>query len=149
MPNTLGLLRSVFPPKFGMAVGIWAMVSAVATALGPIVGGLLVEHVDWESVFYIDAPIGVAAIVFGALASRRAATPRAASASTYPASSCSPSVCWPQVFGVVKGETWGWTSASTLGAVNARPGPPGRVQAGTRPAWSTRCCRCACSAAAR
>ncbi|MEU7213977.1 hypothetical protein AB0B06_37015, partial [Streptomyces sp. NPDC044989] len=31
--------------------GIWAMVSAVATALGPIVGGLLVEHVDWESVF--------------------------------------------------------------------------------------------------
>ncbi|GGT73095.1 MFS transporter [Streptomyces lateritius] len=45
MPNTLGLLRAAFPPrKFGMAVGIWAMVSAVSTALGPIVGGLLVEH---------------------------------------------------------------------------------------------------------
>ncbi|MBW8821165.1 MAG: MFS transporter, partial [Streptomyces sp.] len=66
MPNTLALLRAVFPPrKFGMAVGIWAMISSVATALGPIVGGLLVQHVNWESVFYINAPIGVIALVFG------------------------------------------------------------------------------------
>lgn len=57
MPNTLGLLRAVFPPKkFGMAVGIWAMVSSVSTALGPIVGGLLVQHVNWESVFSNNAP---------------------------------------------------------------------------------------------
>jgi MFS family permease len=47
LPNTLGLIRAVFPPKkFGMAVGIWAAVSSVAVAAGPILGGLLVEHVS-------------------------------------------------------------------------------------------------------
>ncbi|MEU2509205.1 MFS transporter [Streptomyces sp. NPDC007863] len=119
MPNTLALLRAVFPPKkFGMAVGIWAMVSSVSTALGPIVGGLLVEHVTWESVFYINAPIGVVALVFSAL--------------VLPQSKNSAAVgekfdlvgvvllalgLLAVVFGVVKGETWGWTTAGTLGCV--------------------------------
>lgn len=66
LPNTLGLIRAVFPPrKFGAAVGIWAMASSVSTALGPIVGGLLVEHAGWEWVFYINAPIGVVGFFFG------------------------------------------------------------------------------------
>lgn len=124
MPNTLGLLRTAFPPrKFGMAVGIWAMVSAVSTALGPILGGLLLEHVSWESVFYINAPIGLIAVLVSA-----AVLPQSRSKST------SEDATEPQrfdvigvvllavallcvVFGVVKGETWGWSSAGTLGSV--------------------------------
>lgn len=126
MPNTLGLLRTAFPPrKFGMAVGIWAMVSAVSTALGPILGGLLLEHVSWESVFYINAPIGLIALLVSA-----AVLPQSRSKSK----STSEDATEPQrfdvigvvllavallcvVFGVVKGETWGWSSAGTLGSV--------------------------------
>ncbi|MFG2325871.1 MFS transporter [Streptomyces sp. NPDC048568] len=120
MPNTLGLLRSVFPPKkFGMAVGIWAMVSAVATALGPIVGGLLVEHVDWESVFYINAPIGVAAIVFGVLVLPESRGAAGRERFDLPGLVLLALGLLAVVFGVVKGETWGWTSAGTLGAVAA------------------------------
>lgn len=120
MPNTLGLLRSVFPPKkFGMAVGIWAMVSAVATALGPIVGGLLVEHVDWESVFYVNAPIGVAAIAFGALVLPQSRNAAGRERFDIPGLVLLALGLLAVVFGVVKGETWGWTSAGTLGAVAA------------------------------
>ncbi|WP_458336015.1 DHA2 family efflux MFS transporter permease subunit [Streptomyces sp. 372A] len=121
MPNTLGMLRAVFPPrKFGIAVGIWAMVSSVSTALGPIVGGLLVEHVNWESVFYINAPIGVAALVFSVVVlpqTRNAAAAR--EKFDLPGVVLLAIGLLAVVFGVVKGETWGWTSGSTLGAIGA------------------------------
>ncbi|MFI8219069.1 MFS transporter [Streptomyces sp. NPDC085932] len=119
MPNTLALLRAVFPPrKFGMAVGIWAMISSVSTALGPIVGGLLVEHVDWESVFYINAPIGVIALVFGLMVLPRSRNMAAAGQKfDVPGVVLLALGLLAVVFGVVKGETWGWTSAGTLGAI--------------------------------
>ncbi|MFF2406843.1 MFS transporter [Streptomyces sp. NPDC058092] len=117
MPNTLGLLRAVFPPrKFGMAVGIWAMVS---TALGPIVGGLLIEHVNWESVFYINAPIGVIAVLVSA-----AVLPQSKNSTGRHRFDVAGVVLLALgllcvIFGVVKGETWGWSSAGTLGSVGA------------------------------
>ncbi|MFM9555172.1 MFS transporter [Streptomyces caniscabiei] len=119
MPNTLALLRAVFPPKkFGMAVGIWAMISSVATALGPIVGGLLVQHVNWESVFYINAPIGVIALVFGLVVLPQSRNEAAASEKfDVPGVVLLALGLLAVVFGVVKGETWGWTSAGTLGAI--------------------------------
>ncbi|MFE7043996.1 MFS transporter [Streptomyces atratus] len=120
MPNTLGLLRAVFPPrKFGIAVGIWAMVSAVSTALGPIVGGLLIENVNWESVFYLNAPIGVIALLVSA-----AVLPQSRNSTGHHRFDVLGVVLLALgllcvVFGVVKGETWGWASAGTLGAVAA------------------------------
>ena len=119
MPNTLALLRAVFPPKkFGMAVGIWAMISSVATALGPIVGGLLVEHVNWESVFYINAPIGAIALLFSLLVLPQSRSEAAASEKfDVPGVVLLALGLLAVVFGVVKGETWGWTSAGTLGAI--------------------------------
>ncbi|WP_433917688.1 MFS transporter [Streptomyces canus] len=119
MPNTLALLRAVFPPrKFGMAVGIWAMISSVATALGPIVGGLLVQHVNWESVFYINAPIGVIALVFGLVVLPQSRNEAAASEKFDVSGVVLLALgLIAVVFGVVKGETWGWTSAGTLGAI--------------------------------
>ncbi|WP_425826296.1 MFS transporter [Streptomyces fractus] len=121
MPNTLALLRAVFPPKkFGMAVGIWAMISSVATALGPIVGGLLVEHVNWESVFYINAPIGVIAFVFSILVLPQSKNEAAASEKfDVPGVVLLALGLLAVVFGVVKGETWGWTSGGTLGSIIA------------------------------
>ncbi|GAA3998638.1 MFS transporter [Streptomyces plumbiresistens] len=119
MPNTLALLRAVFPPKkFGMAVGIWAMISSVSTALGPIVGGLLVEHVNWESVFYINAPIGVIALAFGLMVLPPSRNEAAASEKfDVPGVVLLAGGLLAVVFGVVKGETWGWTSAGTLGVI--------------------------------
>ncbi|MBD0421784.1 MFS transporter [Streptomyces sp. TRM S81-3] len=121
MPNTLGMLRAVFPPrKFGMAVGIWAMVSSVSTALGPIVGGLLVQHVNWESVFYINAPIGVIALVFSMSVLPQSKNDAAANERFDIVGVVLLALgLLAVVFGVVKGETWGWTSGGTLGAMAA------------------------------
>ncbi|XVU29959.1 DHA2 family efflux MFS transporter permease subunit [Actinoplanes sp. CA-054009] len=120
MPNTLGILRAAFPPKkFGMAVGIWAMVSSVSTALGPIVGGLLVEHVNWESVFYVNAPIGVIALVVSALVLPQSRNSTGHHRFDIPGIVLLAAGLVVMVFGVVKGETWGWGSAATLGTIAA------------------------------
>lgn len=63
-PATLSIIAATFPPKErGTAIGIWAGVSALALAIGPLVGGLLTEHLDWSWVFFVNVPVGVAGIV--------------------------------------------------------------------------------------
>src|ERR671917_799986 len=63
-PATLSIITATFPPhQRGMAIGIWAGVSALALALGPLVGGLLTQHISWGWIFFVNVPIGVLAIV--------------------------------------------------------------------------------------
>ncbi|GJF33769.1 MFS transporter [Kitasatospora sp. NE20-6] len=120
MPNTLGLLRAVFPPKrFGTAVGIWAMVSSVSTALGPILGGLLVEHVGWESVFFVNAPVGLVALAFSAAVLPQSRATTAGQRFDLAGVALLAAGLLVLVFGVVRGGTWGWTSAQTLGTLAA------------------------------
>src|SRR6187401_1734128 len=62
-PATLSIITATFPPRQrGTAIGIWAGVSALALAIGPLVGGLLSEHVDWSWIFFVNVPVGVIAI---------------------------------------------------------------------------------------
>jgi EmrB/QacA subfamily drug resistance transporter len=68
MPGTLSILTVTFPPEErSRAIGLWAGVSGLALALGPTLGGYIVEHSGWETVFFINVPIGVLAF---AIASR-------------------------------------------------------------------------------
>jgi EmrB/QacA subfamily drug resistance transporter len=58
MPATLSIITNVFPPEErGRAIGLWAGIAGVATALGPISGGFLLEHFYWGSVFTVNLPI--------------------------------------------------------------------------------------------
>lgn len=66
MPSTLSILVQVFrePRMRAQAIGIWAAVAGVGVALGPIIGGLLLEQFSWHSVFLVNPPLIV--VVFGA-----------------------------------------------------------------------------------
>jgi EmrB/QacA subfamily drug resistance transporter len=67
-PQTLALVPFIFPAeKRGAAQGAWAASSGLGLILGPVVGGFLVTNFDWQSIFYINVPIGIATIVAAVL----------------------------------------------------------------------------------
>lgn len=69
MPTTLSMLRAVFPypAERATALGVWAATSSVGVAMGPIVGGLLLEHFSWRAAFLVNVPLMAAALIAGLL----------------------------------------------------------------------------------
>ncbi|WP_225638737.1 MFS transporter [Streptomyces solaniscabiei] len=67
MPATLALIRNLFhdPRERSLAVGIWGATASAGTAVGPIVGGFLLEHFWWGSVFLINLPVMVVLVLVG------------------------------------------------------------------------------------
>ena len=64
LPNSLALLNGAYQGEArGQAIGTWAAAGAIAAAIAPLIGGWLVEHVGWPSIFYINLPLVVAAII--------------------------------------------------------------------------------------
>jgi EmrB/QacA subfamily drug resistance transporter len=62
-PATLSIITATFPPRQrGTAIGIWAGVSALALAFGPLVGGVITEDISWSWIFFINIPVGVAGV---------------------------------------------------------------------------------------
>ena len=62
-PLTLTLLADAFPPaRRGVALGVWAGISGIAVALGPLVGGALIQLASWHWIFWLNVPIGAALV---------------------------------------------------------------------------------------
>ncbi|WP_235510910.1 DHA2 family efflux MFS transporter permease subunit [Curtobacterium sp. Leaf261] len=63
-PQTMAVITRMFPPdKRGAAMGLWGAVAGVATLVGPIAGGLLVDSLGWEWIFFVNVPVGIVAFV--------------------------------------------------------------------------------------
>ncbi|NUP21314.1 MAG: MFS transporter [Streptomyces sp.] len=114
MPAALGLLRATFPAeKLNMAIGIWGMVIGASTAGGPILGGVLVEHVNWQSVFFINVPVGILAVVLGVvilLDHRAENAPRSFDILGIALLS---SAMFCLVWALIKAPAWGWGDGMT------------------------------------
>jgi EmrB/QacA subfamily drug resistance transporter len=115
MPSTLSILTNVFPAEErSRAIGIWAGVSGLGIAIGPIVGGWLLEHFWWGSVFLVNVPVVIVALIAGRLIVPNSKDP-------------SPNALDPvgavlsivglvsMVYGIIEAPSHGWTSAQTLG----------------------------------
>ena len=63
-PQTLAIITSLFPPeRRGAAFGVWGAVAGLATVTGPTLGGAIITYIDWRWIFYINVPVGIAALV--------------------------------------------------------------------------------------
>jgi EmrB/QacA subfamily drug resistance transporter len=118
-PTALALLRNTFPPeKLNGAIGVWGAVIGASTAAGPIVGGLLVQHIGWEACFYVNVPVGAAALIMSLLVLRE--TPAApASSFDIPGIAALAGALFALIFGLIKGPDYGWASARTLALLGA------------------------------
>ena len=116
MPATLAIISATFPPKErGLAIGIWAGVSAMALAIGPLVGGLLTEHVDWSWIFYINVPIGALGIVAGRIIIQESRDMSRVQSLDVPGLVTNAAALFALTFGLIEANRYGWTSPTILG----------------------------------
>ncbi len=116
MPSTLSILTNVFPAhERTQAIAIWAGVSGAGVAIGPITSGLLLEHFWWGSVFLVNVPVIIVAVIAGAILLPKSKDPGDHPIDV-PGAALSIVALSSLVYGIIEGPHNGWTSAATLGA---------------------------------
>ncbi len=112
-PLTLTLLAEAFPDeRRGMAIGVWSGISGIAVALGPLVGGAVVQALSWHWIFWINVPIGVAMIPLSARMLTESYGPN--DSLDLPGLALASAGGFGVVFGLVRAQSLGWTGASVL-----------------------------------
>ena len=114
MPSTLSILTNVFPDdERGRAIGIWAGVSGLGVAIGPLVGGYLLDHYWWGSVFLVNLPV-IAVTVVAVLA----IVPNAKDPNPRPidilGTALSIGALTGLLFGIIEGPSQGWTATPVV-----------------------------------
>jgi EmrB/QacA subfamily drug resistance transporter len=115
-PATLSIIAATFPPKErGMAIGIWAGTAALALAIGPLVGGLLTEHLSWHWIFFVNVPVGIVAIVASFLLITESRDDTHESLDL-PGLGTSALGLFALTYGLIEANAYGWTSARIVGS---------------------------------
>jgi EmrB/QacA subfamily drug resistance transporter len=114
-PQTLAILTSLFPPeRRGAAFGIWAGVAGLATIAGPTVGGAIVTYIDWRWIFFVNVPIGIAAIIatFAIIPDLR---PGRSHGWDIPGVVLATGGLFAIVFGLIEGQRYNWGEIASYG----------------------------------
>jgi EmrB/QacA subfamily drug resistance transporter len=115
-PATLSIITATFPPRQrGMAIGIWAGVAAMALAIGPLVGGLITQHISWNWIFFINVPVGILAILATRLVVDESRDTSAEQRLDLPGLLTSGIGLFALTYALIEANTYGWTSARILG----------------------------------
>src|SRR4051812_33214673 len=120
--TSLALLASAFTGRGrGTALGVWGATTRAPVAGGPLVGGGLVQHVSWQAIFFVNLPIGVAAIIVTLRTVRETKDPHAARIDWAGLVTFSAAL-FALVFALVRGNTEGWGSALIVGLLAGAAG---------------------------
>ncbi len=120
MPATLSIITYAFPPaERGRAIGMWAGVSALALAIGPVIGGLLTEHVSWRAIFYLNIPVAAAAIVATLFAVRESRDETVDRTIDWTGTAVLTAGLSAGVLALIEGNAWGWDSPAIIGLIAA------------------------------
>jgi EmrB/QacA subfamily drug resistance transporter len=115
MPATLSIITNTFDAhERGRAIGTWAGVSAMALAIGPVVGGFLVESVSWQSIFFLNVPVAVLALVVTLFATRESRDESAPRAVDVPGVATLTTGLTALVLALVEGNRWHWGSGRVV-----------------------------------
>ncbi len=115
-PATLSIIAATFPPRErGTAIGIWAGVSALALAIGPLIGGLLTEHASWNWIFFVNVPIGILGIGASFVLIDESRDPTHERLDL-PGLATSAVGLFSLTYGLIEANTYGWGSARIVGA---------------------------------
>jgi EmrB/QacA subfamily drug resistance transporter len=114
-PATLAILVNIFtdPKERAAAIGIWTAMVGVAVAVGPIAGGLLLEHFWWGSLFLVNIPVAIIAIGLGALLLPDSRDPNVGPMD-YRGLVLSAAGVGLIIWAIIEGPIWGWTSVAIL-----------------------------------
>jgi EmrB/QacA subfamily drug resistance transporter len=116
-PATLSIISATFPPRErGTAIGIWAGVSALALAIGPLVGGLLTQHIGWEWIFFVNIPVGIVGIAASYLFIDESKDMSHEQRLDLPGLLSSGIGLFALTYGLIEANTYGWTSGRILGS---------------------------------
>jgi EmrB/QacA subfamily drug resistance transporter len=112
-PLTLTLLAAAFPAqRRGMALGVWSGISGAAVALGPLVGGAVIQGISWHWIFWINVPIGLVVVPLAALRLQESHGPN--STLDLRGLALASAGAFGIVFGLVRAQALGWTSPTIL-----------------------------------
>ena len=115
MPATLSIITNAFPAEErGKAIGTWAGVSALALAIGPVLGGFLVENVSWQSIFFLNLPVAVAAVLVTLFAVRESRDETVARTVDVPGVVSLTLGLGALVLALVEGNAWHWGSTREI-----------------------------------
>ena len=116
MPATLSIISATFHARErGMAIGIWAGVSAMALAIGPLLGGVITEHISWNWIFYVNVPIGVLAVIAAIVVVPESRDTSREQRLDLPGLVTSAVGLFALVYALIEAHSYGWTSARILG----------------------------------
>jgi EmrB/QacA subfamily drug resistance transporter len=114
-PATLGIIAATFPPRQrGTAIGIWAGISAMALAIGPLIGGVITQHLTWSWIFFINVPIGIAAVFVAFWAIDESRDTSHEQRLDAPGLVSSALGLFALTYALIEANTYGWTSTRIL-----------------------------------
>jgi EmrB/QacA subfamily drug resistance transporter len=119
-PATLSIITATFPPKQrGQAIGIWAGVSALALAIGPLAGGLIVDNIGWNWIFFVNVPVGALGIVVSYFFIKESRDTSHEQSVDLPGLLTSGGALFALSYALIEGNQRGWASAEILGLLVA------------------------------
>jgi EmrB/QacA subfamily drug resistance transporter len=119
-PASLALVLPEFPvEKRTQAIAIWGATGGLAAALGPSIGGILVDTLGWRWLFFVNIPFTLLTVLFGRRILRESKDPNAQRKVDYPSAALGFSGVALVVLGISQSEVWGWLDSGTIGALGA------------------------------
>jgi EmrB/QacA subfamily drug resistance transporter len=116
-PATLSIITATFPPRQrGTAIGIWVGVSAMALAIGPLVGGILTEQINWSWIFFVNVPVGILGIIVARLVIDESRDESEEQRLDLPGLLSSGVGLFALTYALIEGNNHGWSSGRILGS---------------------------------